>query len=32
MIHRIPEIYRWSSIRTKIHLLPEVDRLIPTLC
>lgn len=29
LVYRIPESYRWSSVQTRIYILPEVDRLLP---
>lgn len=29
LIYWIPENYRWSTIRSRIHVLPELDRILP---
>ena len=29
LIYLIPETYRWCKIRSRIHILPEIDRLLP---
>lgn len=31
LIYRIPETYRWAKIRTRIHVLSEINRLLPRL-
>lgn len=29
LLYLIPESYRWSKIRSRIHVLPEINRLLP---
>ena len=29
LIYRIPETYRWSKIRSRIHVLPQINELLP---
>ena len=29
LLYRIPETYRWSKVRSRIHIMPEIDRLLP---